>query len=218
MEAFNGLVTFLPESKLLLNTSHVRLSELDRLPTADRIIRGTLIESNDGHRILSHPAVLNIYSNGCRDGAGGINCTKACADHDLLFQDWQTQWNCLTLATMATYEPYPHDYNSSNTAGDTAEILEYLAVPDLAKFDAVDVFKSFHACANGSLELDGDFESLARLPDASEPDHAAMRHPPNIHALGLELSQQCDASYIENFKVDPDLAGPGVRRIESQAR
>ncbi|TFA98396.1 hypothetical protein CCMA1212_009809 [Trichoderma ghanense] len=111
---------------------------------------------------------------------------------------------------MATYEPYPHDYNSSNTAGDTAEILEYLAVPDLAKFDAVDVFKSFHACANGSLELDGDFESLARLPDASEPDHAAMRHPPNIHALGLELSQQCDASYIENFKVDPDLAGPGV--------
>ncbi|EGR44586.1 uncharacterized protein TRIREDRAFT_112080 [Trichoderma reesei QM6a] len=210
MEAYNGLVTFLPDSKLLLNASHLGLSELDRLPTADRIIRGTLIDSNDGHRILSHPSVLNIYANGCRDGAGGINCTMACADHDLLFQDWQTQWNCLTLATMATYEPYPHDYSNSDTAGDTAEILEYLAVPDLTKFDAVDVFKSFHACANGSSALDGDYGNLARPPDASGAAHASMRHPPDIHAWGLELSQLCDVGYIENFKVDPDLAGPGV--------
>ncbi|ETR97506.1 hypothetical protein M419DRAFT_12649 [Trichoderma reesei RUT C-30] len=134
----------------------------------------------------------------------------ACADHDLLFQDWQTQWNCLTLATMATYEPYPHDYSNSDTAGDTAEILEYLAVPDLTKFDAVDVFKSFHACANGSSALDGDYGNLARPPDASGAAHASMRHPPDIHAWGLELSQLCDVGYIENFKVDPDLAGPGV--------
>ncbi|KAL7815788.1 hypothetical protein V8C26DRAFT_435294 [Trichoderma gracile] len=211
MEVYNGLVTFFPDSKLLLNASHVGLSELDRLPTADRIIRGTLIDSNDGHRILSHPSVLNIYANGCRDGAGGINCTKACADHDLLFQDWQTQWNCLTLATMATYEPYPHDYSNSDTAGDTAEVLDYLAVPDLADFDAVGVFKSFHACANGSLDSYGGFDNLARPPDASAAGHAPMRHPPpDIHAFGLELSQLCDVSYVENFKVDPDLAGPGV--------
>ncbi|KAL6864572.1 hypothetical protein J3F83DRAFT_142663 [Trichoderma novae-zelandiae] len=210
MDAYNGLVAFLPDSKLLLHASYAGLSELDRLPTADRIIRDTLIESNDGRGILPHPSVLNIYANGCRDGTGGINCTKACADHDLLFQDWQTQWNCLTLATMATYEPYPHDYNNLDTAGDTAEILDYLAIPDLAKFDAVSVYKSFHACANGSSELDGDFDTLARPADVSEPDHAPMRHPPDIHAWGLELSRLCDVSYIENFKVDPDLAGPGV--------
>ncbi|PTB63679.1 hypothetical protein BBK36DRAFT_1171154 [Trichoderma citrinoviride] len=210
MEAYNGLVSFLPDSKLLLNASHMGLSELDRLPTAERIIRATLIDSNDGRRILAHPSVLNIYANGCRDGAGGINCTKACADHDLLFQDWQTQWNCLTLATMATYEPYPHDYNNLDTAGDTAQILDYLAVPDLAKFDSVDVFKSFHACANGSADLGGDLDHLAGPPDVSQPDHASMRHPPDIHAWGLELSQLCDVSYVENFKVDPDLAGPGV--------
>ncbi|KAL7810722.1 hypothetical protein V8C44DRAFT_331893 [Trichoderma aethiopicum] len=210
MEAYNGLVTLLPGSKLLFNASHAGLSELDRLPTADRIIRGTLIDSNDGHRILPRPSILNIYANGCGDGVGGINCTKACADHDLLFQDWQTQWNCLTLATMATYEPYPHDYGSSATAGDTAGILDYLAVPDLASFDAIDVFKSFHTCANGSLDAYGDFENFTRPSDAAEADHAAMRHPPNIHAWGLELSQLCDVSYIENFKVDPDLAGPGV--------
>lgn len=215
MEEYDGLVTFFPDSGLLLNESYLSSSKLNRLPTTDRIIQGTMIDSTDRSGILPYPSILNLYAGGCQSfpyvnsTEGGhaydesfTNCTMACGDKTFLFLDWQTQWNCLTLANMAINKPYPHKYNNSNTTGDTARILDYLAVTNLTAFDSVGVLKMFFDYADRSSPYTQEILDNMNFTDSSDP--------PNIHALGIALSHVCDDVI---FILNPDLAGPGVSHV-----
>ncbi|UKZ56052.1 hypothetical protein TrVGV298_009877 [Trichoderma virens] len=202
MEAFDGLVKFYPEYALhLRNESFLTGHPLDRFPTTENILKGTLIDSNDGSGILPYPSILNLYGNGCRSyPTNEINCTAVCADERDLFVDWQTQWNCLTLSNMAINKPYPHNYNNSNNAGDTARILNQLGVTNLTAFDSIGVLKRYIACAN---------ETWFPSWDSYLPEWEALVETSqhlNLHELGVAFSHICDEGI---FQISSDIAGPG---------
>jgi hypothetical protein len=207
MDAYDGLLTFYPTANLLLNKSFVTGNELDRLPTTEKIIGSTLIASNDGSGILPYRSVLNLYGDGCHIdhfNETRPNCTAACAEPMFLFQDWQTEWNCLTLANMVVNKPYPHQFNDLNTIGDTSKALDLLAVTNLTGFDATGVLKRFYDCANSGWH---NMEPDDNLFDQLYPeDHL------NIHKWGVYLSSVCTTSPLE---IDADLAGPGVSHMLS---
>ncbi|EHK16172.1 uncharacterized protein TRIVIDRAFT_14180, partial [Trichoderma virens Gv29-8] len=203
MEAFDGLVKFYPEYALhLRNESFLTGHPLDRFPTTENILKGTLIDSNDGSGILPYPSILNLYGNGCRSyPTNEINCTAVCADERDLFVDWQTQWNCLTLSNMAINKPYPHNYNNSNNAGDTARILNQLGVTNLTAFDSIGVLKRYIACAN---------ETWFPSWDSYLPEWEALVETSqhlNLHELGVAFSHICDEGI---FQISSDIAGPGI--------
>ncbi|KAL7907053.1 hypothetical protein GGI35DRAFT_470905 [Trichoderma velutinum] len=227
MEQYYGLVTFFPDSKFLLNASfqvdnnHVwdwydaavwewydatnkflyMQSGLHRLPTTNRLILSTTVNSTDDFGILSYPSILNLYAGGCKNRwTNETNCTEACGDIKLLFQDWQTRWNCLTLANMAISKPRPHHFSNANTAGDTAKALDHLAVANLSAFDAVGVLKKFHNCASESWPKDEPFRDFEAVTNSSDS--------PNVHHWGGYISRVCDLK--SKVTIDTDLAGPGV--------
>ncbi|KAL7956827.1 hypothetical protein V8C34DRAFT_325835 [Trichoderma compactum] len=219
MEEYDGLVTFFPDSKFLLNqsfqTDNDRVWEwyattsrflymqsgLNKLPTTNRLILGTTVNSADDSGILPYPSILNLYAGGCKNfQTDEVNCTEACGDAKLLFQDWQTEWNCLTLANMAINKPRPHHFNDTNTIGDAAKALDHLAVANLTDFDAVGVLKRFHDCAGESWPTYEPFRNFSTFANSS--------HSPDVRRWGDYISQVC--RFKSESKTDSDLAGPGV--------
>ncbi|KAL6693331.1 hypothetical protein J3F84DRAFT_380560 [Trichoderma pleuroticola] len=219
MEEYDGLVTFFPDSKFLLNQSFQTDSDrvwewyattsrfmymqsgLNKLPTTNRLILGTTVNSADNFGILPYPSILNLYAGGCKNfWTDEVNCTEACEDAKLPFHDWQTRWNCLTLANMAMNKPHPHHFNDTNTIGDTAKALDHLAVANLTDFDAVGVLKRFHDCAGESWPTYEPFRNFSTFANSS--------HSPDLRRWGTYISQVC--RFVNESKNDTDLAGPGV--------
>ncbi|KAL6789724.1 hypothetical protein J3E68DRAFT_412221 [Trichoderma sp. SZMC 28012] len=219
MGEYDGLVTFFPGSKFLLNQSFQTDSDrvwewyatsnrflyvqsgLNKLPTTNRLILGTTVNSNDDSGILPYPSILNLYAGGCKNSrTGEVNCTAACGDVKLLFQDWQTRWNCLTLANMAINKPHPHHFNDTNNVGDTAKALDHLAVTNLIEFDAVGVLKRLHDCAGESWSKEEPIRNFSTFANSS--------HSPDLLRWGTYISQVC--RFKSESQNDNDLAGPGV--------
>lgn len=222
MEQYDGLVTFFPDSKFLLNQSFqtdsdrvwdwyastnrflYKQSGLNKLPITNRLILVTTVNSNDDSGILPYPSILNLYAGGCKNSqADEVNCTVACGDTKLLFQDWQTRWNCLTLANMAINRPHPHHFNDTNAIGDTAMALDHLAVTNLIDFDAVGVLNRIHDCAGESWPKEEPFRNFTTFANSS--------HSPDLRRWGLYISQVC--RFKSESQNDTDLAGPGVSRL-----
>ncbi|KAL6793734.1 hypothetical protein GGI42DRAFT_333720 [Trichoderma sp. SZMC 28013] len=217
MEEYDGLVTFFPDSKFLLNQSYrtthdhydwydvtkkfiTKQSGLYKLPTTDRIIWSTTVSPNGDSGIFPCPSILNLYAGGCKSWSNETNCTEACGDVKLLFQDWQTRWNCLTLANMAINKPYPHQFNNANNVGDTAKVLDHLAVDNLADFNAVGVLEKFHNCAGESWPKEVPFRNFEAFANSS--------HSPDVRRWGDYISRIC--TFGNQVTNDNDLAGPGV--------
>ncbi|KAL7794267.1 hypothetical protein V8C37DRAFT_377063 [Trichoderma ceciliae] len=197
MDEFDGLVSYYATAKFPIFDGE------DVLPTTDAIIWDTLAGSDDVQGNELAASTLSLYGNGCKTDHNEINCTKACGDRQLLFQDWQTQWNCLTLTKMASSKLNPHGFNHVNATGDTREVLGHLGITKLTEFDAVGVLEKYFVCANQSCSPENVQACYAPWPTLVGPKGQF-----DIREVGMDLVAMCTFSYDEQN--NPDLGGPGV--------
>ncbi|KAH6608257.1 hypothetical protein Trco_004570 [Trichoderma cornu-damae] len=203
MEEFDGLVSYFPTAKRPLNESFLRAENLlDRLPTTENVLLHTLVLPNNNRGIQPYVFALNLYGNGCKTSGGDVNCTQACGHREFLFQDWQTQWNCLTLTNMALNKPNTQEFVKLNASGDTKKALDHLGVADLTEFDAIGVLEKFFDCFNASCPDKRFKECYIPWPDLS-----SSKDTVNTTYLGRNLATICATRWMD---VNPDLAGPGV--------
>jgi hypothetical protein len=185
-----------------------------RFPDTHSVLRGTIQQTQ---RLFSSLAdsepiegPLVVFGDSCdlRDTAGQArNCTRACSDPYLLYATWESQWTCLTLASMAVAWPTVSLNDSVEAA--VAGVFGILDGSVIDTFDGRGVFEAIRSCGMVGCQDDScvvDYSSSRNESDDS-PDGDTVTDVPVLLPYLNGLWHVCNNVRVT---VSNDISGPGV--------
>lgn len=182
---------------------------LPRIPDTISIFRGTvqqtehiLKETELVGEIPGLNASLIVFGDGCgfeKDTSGKPrDCAEACTDPGYLFASWETQWTCLTLASLAVAWPLVSINASAETTID--ETVRQADGNDISDFDGERVFDIVRDCAAAGCRAG---ECSVEYSEPSDRENATQV----LQQYFSGLERACDGLQVS---ASNDIAGPGV--------
>lgn len=104
------------------------------------------------YRNLTSGPPIALITQGCKTYSINPNCTHVCNEASGIFHSWETQWNCLTLATVKLgLERLPPQERQEARQIINEAVLP-LGVEEIMDFDAYNVFNHTFRCAAASCQ------------------------------------------------------------------
>jgi hypothetical protein len=156
---------------------------------------------------MQFPFRVVLTSSGCLLDSIS-DCNRTCSTPQTMFNSWESQWNCLTLAALSayTYHPWPNATLEMMNLTAINQFTSQVGVADISAFDCAGTTEKIFSCFSDSCNNalgNCQFDSTS---DAGSFSFTFDQYLPFLNSP----SPLCDN--MDN-NVNTDLAGPGVSAI-----
>lgn len=185
-----------------------------RFPDTRSVLTGTIQQTQIVFSSLVDKKPINgtlvVFGESC-DLSGteehARNCTQACTDPYLLYATWESQWTCLTLASLAVAWPSVSLNHSTKQAID--DVFGTIDGTNISSFDGAGVFDVMRSC--GMVGCHDDSCTVDYLPSNNEPSfYSDGNEITEITALDPYSSGLWKVCNAVRVIVSNDISGPGV--------